>query len=58
MEVFELIHSPFEGNTDLNQKNSVAPKKNIRIQIPNSSLLLEFILDQNAFFQRHLKAHC
>jgi len=31
-KVFELIHSPFEGNTDLNQKNSVAPKQNVGIQ--------------------------
>jgi len=31
-EVFELIHFPFEGNTDLNQKNSMAPKENVGIQ--------------------------
>jgi len=31
-EVFELIHSSFEGNTELNQKNSSAPKENVGIQ--------------------------
>jgi len=30
--VFELIHSPFEGSTDLYQKNSMASKENVGLQ--------------------------